>query len=150
MNPEQLTTTFGGAWVGEQALGLSLYRALVAEDFVDGLRLVINHSGDSDSTGSITGNLLGVLGGEPRLRPDWLAALEGREVIERLTTCGPSSSSLLRTTGAVRRPSGGSAIRDGEVMRVDRPPPGNVVRRSQDPSPRRSLGHRRRSGQRAP
>ncbi|KRQ21069.1 hypothetical protein BKG82_24590 [Mycobacteroides chelonae] len=41
----------------------------------------MNHSGDSDSAGSITVNLLGAMWGAPSLPPDWLDRLELREVI---------------------------------------------------------------------
>lgn len=37
-------------------MSISVYCAVVAKDFEQGIRLAINHSGDSDSTGSITGN----------------------------------------------------------------------------------------------
>src|SRR5690606_12919747 len=52
----------GAGWVAEEALGIAIYCALVAGgDFAAGLRLAVNHSGDSDSTGAITGNILGTL-----------------------------------------------------------------------------------------
>ncbi|MBB4856066.1 ADP-ribosylglycohydrolase [Mycobacteroides chelonae] len=41
----------------------------------------MNHSGDSDSTGSIAGNILGAMWGQRALPPDWLEKLELREVI---------------------------------------------------------------------
>jgi hypothetical protein len=37
---------------------------LIARNFKDGVILAVNHDGDSDSTGSITGNLLGTAIGE--------------------------------------------------------------------------------------
>jgi hypothetical protein len=52
----------------------------------DGLLLSVNHSGDSDSTGAICGNLLGVLHGAGSLPPKLLAELEGRDVIECVAT----------------------------------------------------------------
>ena len=42
------------------------------------------HAGDSDSTASICGNLLGATVGVAGLPADWLAELELREVMERL------------------------------------------------------------------
>ncbi len=45
-----------------------IYCALVAQDFTSGVLLAVNHSGDSDSTGSVCGNLLGALGGLTRSR----------------------------------------------------------------------------------
>ncbi|MFN8027118.1 MAG: ADP-ribosylglycohydrolase family protein [Acidimicrobiia bacterium] len=49
----------GAGWVAEEALAIGVYCALVATDLRAGLLLAVNHSGDSDSTGSIAGNLLG-------------------------------------------------------------------------------------------
>ena len=50
-----------------------------------------NHSGDSDSTGAITGNLLGAAGGRAVVPEEWIAALVERAVVERvaaeLTAC---------------------------------------------------------------
>lgn len=74
----------GEGWVGEEALAISIYCALLAEDVRDGIVRAVNHSGDSDSTGAITGNILGALHGEEALPADLLAGLEGREVIEQL------------------------------------------------------------------
>jgi ADP-ribosylglycohydrolase len=73
--------TLGGGWVAEEALAIGLYCALTARDLEHGLVLAVNHSGDSDSTGSIAGNLLGLLAGEEAVPARWLAALELREAI---------------------------------------------------------------------
>jgi ADP-ribosylglycohydrolase len=43
----------------------------------------VNHSGDSDSTGSIAGNLLGAVHGLDALPTDLLEQLEARVLIER-------------------------------------------------------------------
>jgi len=42
----------------------------------------VNHSGDSDSTGSITGNILGALYGVDILPESWIINLELKELIE--------------------------------------------------------------------
>jgi ADP-ribosyl-[dinitrogen reductase] hydrolase len=46
--------------------------------------LAVNHGGDSDSTGSIAGNLLGLLVGEEGIPDRWLRRLELREVITQV------------------------------------------------------------------
>ncbi|MFR9725282.1 ADP-ribosylglycohydrolase family protein [Streptomyces sp. MS19] len=76
--------SLGEGWVAEEALAMGVYCALVAEDMAHGLLLAVNHGGDSDSTGSICGNLLGALHGETALPPAWLAELEGRPTILEL------------------------------------------------------------------
>jgi ADP-ribosylglycohydrolase len=73
----------GGGWVGEEALAISLYCALSAQDdFARGVLLAVNHSGDSDSTGAITGNLLGLMLGVRAIPEKWLSELELRTEIE--------------------------------------------------------------------
>lgn len=74
----------GEGWVAEEALAISIYCALVADDFRHGVMLAVNHDGDSDSTGSITGNLLGVALGVQSIPDEWLGPLELRHVIEEV------------------------------------------------------------------
>lgn len=72
----------GEGWIAEEALAISLYCALTAKDFESGVVLAVNHDGDSDSTGAITGNLLGAIMGIDAIPARWLDDLELREVIE--------------------------------------------------------------------
>lgn len=73
----------GGGWVGDEALVISLYCALAAKgDFARGVRLAVNHSGDSDSTGAITGNILGALLGRGAIPAEWVEMVELRAVVE--------------------------------------------------------------------
>lgn len=74
----------GKAFVAEEALAISLYCALSSENFADGVILAVNHSGDSNSTGSMTGNLLGAVHGVESIPEKWLKPLELHEVIEVL------------------------------------------------------------------
>lgn len=82
-SPERVAA-LGEGWTAEESLAIGVYCALVAEDVRHGLLLAVNHGGDSDSTGSICGNLLGVLHGETALPPGWVADLEGRATILEL------------------------------------------------------------------
>ncbi len=74
----------GGGWVAEEALAISIYCALVATDFENGIVLAVNHSGDSDSTGAIVGNLLGAQMGIEAIPDRWKSSVELREVIEQV------------------------------------------------------------------
>ena len=74
----------GKGFVAEEALAMGLYCALSAKDFEGGIILAVNHSGDSDSTGSITGNLLGAASGVEVIPDRWLAPLELRSTIEAI------------------------------------------------------------------
>jgi ADP-ribosylglycohydrolase len=80
----QKVESLGGGWVAEEALAIGLYCALVARDFVHGVLLAVNHGGDSDSTGAIAGNLLGLIHGEQGIPARWLERLELREEIARV------------------------------------------------------------------
>ncbi len=61
----------------------TIYCALAAgNDFQKGVWLSVNHSGDSDSTGAITGNILGALLGMDAIPRKYLAELELIEVIK--------------------------------------------------------------------
>jgi len=80
-NPEAVER-LGAGWVAEEALAIAVYCALVHQnDFSAGVRLAVNHGGDSDSTGAIAGNLLGTLLGVEAIPARWLEALELREEI---------------------------------------------------------------------
>jgi len=74
----------GKGFLAEEALAMGLYCALSAPDFEHGIILAVNHSGDSDSSGSITGNLLGSAAGGQAIPDRWLANLELRSTIEAL------------------------------------------------------------------
>ena len=50
----------GEGWTGEEALAIALYCALKHfNNFEDAMIAAVNHGGDSDSTGAVTGNILG-------------------------------------------------------------------------------------------
>lgn len=78
--PEDLES-LGGGWTGEEALAIAVAAALSAVDLADGLLLAVNHSGDSDSTGALCGNLLGARDGLAAVPQGWLAELELRDVV---------------------------------------------------------------------
>jgi len=76
--------SLGGGWVAEEALAIGLYCALVAEDFRHGVSLAVTHSGDSDSTGELAGQLLGVEHGVSVLDASLLEPLEARDLVEQI------------------------------------------------------------------
>ena len=81
--PERVET-LGGGWVAEEAVAISVYCVLSAADPAEAMALAVNHSGDSDSTGSITGNILGAVLGDGWLDSELLFEPEGRAVIEQV------------------------------------------------------------------
>jgi ADP-ribosylglycohydrolase len=46
--------------------------------------LAVNHSGDSDSTGSITGNILGLINGYESIPLKWRQNLVGQEIVKQV------------------------------------------------------------------
>ncbi|MFC9327600.1 ADP-ribosylglycohydrolase family protein [Kitasatospora sp. NPDC057015] len=83
--------SLGGGWIAEEALAIAVYAALARTDhwqkrtpIESAFLIAVNHSGDSDSTGSICGNLLGARYGDGLLPAHWLKEIEGRAVIAAL------------------------------------------------------------------
>jgi ADP-ribosylglycohydrolase len=74
----------GQGWVAEEALATGIYCTLVASSFQEAISLAVNHDGDSDTTGSITGNLCGALHGVAAIPEEWLEPLELRHVITEI------------------------------------------------------------------
>jgi ADP-ribosylglycohydrolase len=113
LSPEDLVSELGEGWVAEEALAVGLYAVLATAPeaaaanagtadagtsevgtaevdaeahFRAAIAVAVNHSGDSDSTASIAGNILGAYYGERCLPADWLAALEAPEVIRGMAS----------------------------------------------------------------
>lgn len=72
----------GEGWVAEETLAISIYCALRhQDDFSAGIIAAVNHKGDSDSTGAVTGNILGALLGYDAIEDKWKTDLELLDVI---------------------------------------------------------------------
>jgi ADP-ribosylglycohydrolase len=52
LTPDIAIARLGEGWIAEEALAISIYCALVARNFEQGVILAVNHDGDSDSTGA--------------------------------------------------------------------------------------------------
>lgn len=81
--PEQIES-LGGGWVGEEALAIAVACALAAVDLRAALLAAVTHSGDSDSTGAICGNLLGAAWGADAIPQPWLDGLQEHAVVDRM------------------------------------------------------------------
>ncbi len=105
LSPEDLVSELGEGWVAEEALAVALYAVLATAPgtgtetetasadtgaaeahFRAAIAVAVNHSGDSDSTASIAGNILGAYYGEQCLPAGWLSALEAPEVIRGMAS----------------------------------------------------------------
>lgn len=75
----------GEGWVAEETLAIAVYCALRhQDDFSAGVIAAVNHKGDSDSTGAVTGNILGALLGYDVIEEKWKTNLELKDVILEL------------------------------------------------------------------
>ena len=75
----------GQGWTGEEALAIALFCVLRYRDsFGPCIIAAANHDGDSDSTASLAGNLLGCLLGDSGLPEFFLEPLELRPIIEEI------------------------------------------------------------------
>lgn len=95
-----ITNELGTGGLAEEALAIGLYASLATESaaaaarlesgtqpqehFRAGVVLAVDHAGKTDSTASITGNLLGALYGEDALPGDWMAVLGGQDLIRTM------------------------------------------------------------------
>lgn len=72
----------GEGWVAEETLAIALYACLKnPTNFAEAIRLAVNHNGDSDSTGSLAGNIMGVIVGYNAIPERFKKKLELRETI---------------------------------------------------------------------
>lgn len=72
----------GEGWVAEETLAIAVYCSIrYCDNFSKGVAAAVNHSGDSDSTGAVTGNILGAWLGLEGIEEKWLRDLELRELI---------------------------------------------------------------------
>ncbi len=75
----------GQGWVAEEAFSISVYCAIRHENnFSKAIIAAVNHDGDSDSTGAITGNILGAYLGIEAIEGKWKKDLELIDVILEL------------------------------------------------------------------
>ena len=77
----------GEGWVAEETLAIALYCSLkYSDDIQKALIVSVNHKGDSDSTGAVTGNILGAYLGYEKIPQKYLDELELKDVILELAS----------------------------------------------------------------
>lgn len=101
----------GGGWVGEEALAIALACVLTAETddpagVAEALWRSVAHGGDSDSTGSLAGNLLGAMVGERGLPQGWVEEVELRDRLVEFADDLYSAAILDETPDFRRYPPG--------------------------------------------
>lgn len=108
----------GAGWVAEETLAIAVYCAVKYEhSFEKALIAAVNHDGDSDSTGAVTGNILGTRLGYNAIPHEFIEKLELRDVILEL------AGDMFRSRGI----SGNAALADdtweSKYLRADYVPP---------------------------
>ena len=72
----------GGGWVAEETLAIAVYCAMkYGKDFRKAVSTAVNHDGDSDSTGAVTGNIVGAFLGIDGIPKDLVDCLELKDII---------------------------------------------------------------------
>lgn len=72
----------GEGWVAEETLAIAVYCALKhSQDFEKAIIAAVNHNGDSDSTGAVTGNILGAFLGYEALPDFYVRELELKDLV---------------------------------------------------------------------
>ena len=85
LNDRDAIRELGEGWVAEETLAIALYCCLkYSDDFEKAIIASVNHSGDSDSTGAVTGNILGAYLGLSAIPKKYQKNLELRRVILRV------------------------------------------------------------------
>jgi ADP-ribosylglycohydrolase len=85
MSDTDAISQLGEGWVGEEALAISVYCALKHhDDLKKALIAAVNHNGDSDSTGAITGNILGAYLGLSKISTKWIENVELKDVLIKI------------------------------------------------------------------
>lgn len=75
----------GEGWVAEETLAIAIYCSLKYQDsYEKSIVASVNHSGDSDSTGSVTGNIIGAWLGDGSIPQHFKDGLELIDVIEEI------------------------------------------------------------------
>lgn len=76
----------GGGWVAEETLAIAIYCThCYFDDFEKAIIASVNHGGDSDSTGAVTGNIIGTITGYDAIPQFYKTDLEHHDVILKLS-----------------------------------------------------------------
>lgn len=82
----EAVAAIGEGWTGDEALAIAVFCCLRhADDFEKAIVAAVNHSGDSDSTGSIAGNIIGAALGRKAIPSHYTNRLELLPLIEQVS-----------------------------------------------------------------
>ena len=82
---EKHIKAIGDGWTGDEALAIAIYCSLrYPDDFSKAVIAAVNHDGDSDSTGAVTGNILGAWLGYEAIDEKWKRNLEMKGILLKM------------------------------------------------------------------
>lgn len=85
LNDLEAIREIGQGWVAEETLAIAVYCTLkYPNDFVKAVTTSVNHGGDSDSIGAVTGNIIGAYLGRQHIPDEFIEPLELKEVISEI------------------------------------------------------------------
>ena len=86
IDSETAIKNLGEGWHGDEAIAISVYCALKSpDDYEKAVIMAVNHDGDSDSTGAITGNILGTYLGKKSIPNKWINNVELTQELAQLS-----------------------------------------------------------------
>lgn len=97
----------GEGWVAEETLAIATFSVMrYVDDFEKCIRCAVNHSGDSDSTGAVAGNIIGAILGYRAIPQKYLDNLELRDLLLTVADdlCGASSAEQMTERYTLHRP----------------------------------------------
>lgn len=89
----------GEGWVAEETLAIAIFSVIrYIDDFGKCVCCAVNHSGDSDSTGAVAGNIIGAILGYEAIPAKYLAPLELHDLLVSVADdlCGASDEEQMR------------------------------------------------------
>ena len=79
-------SSLGEGWVAEETLAIAIYSFVkYSGDFKKALSVAVSHGGDSDSTGAVTGNMIGAYVGINAIPDEFKKNLELYDVLENMS-----------------------------------------------------------------
>ena len=86
ISAEEAIADIGQGWTAEEAIGIALYCAFKSpDDYKEAVKMSVNHAGDSDTTGAITGNIMGSLLGVQAIPENWKSKIQDKKLLNSLS-----------------------------------------------------------------
>ena len=96
-NPKPRFEWMGFGNVAQEALAIALHAVASTKTTEEAIIQAVNHAGDSDTTGSLAGQLAGALRGIESVPQRWVSALRSRRIV------GASGNRLVEFRDTIHR-----------------------------------------------